>query len=324
MWDCCTGMDGVFMDTVISPILGKLSIGYSCGRRFVIASSSKGNAVALFSQKTRMMFLFLILPCVVSAPAWASDWQMTIDVSVPDSNADGGVFVNRLEAGSMSTATDGYDNDADVLALLGGPVQAAFTHEGETTYPASLQLLWRDMRGTTLPQQWTIQVNSFQSTAPVTVGWGSPPSIGSDACHTGNIRFQDQTSGQTINLGGSPYSYASSGTAGSPETRYFVLTVESVVQNAPSVPDGLISRRRKEGIRLRWTANSEADLGGYHVWRSLVSGGGYERLTTAPVLENRYADQATATGMTYYYVVTAMGANGCESGFSQQTVAIAK
>ncbi|MBI3994436.1 MAG: hypothetical protein HY349_00530 [Nitrospirae bacterium] len=281
--------------------------------------------MALFSQKTRMMFLFLILPCMVSAPAaWASDWQMTFDVSVPDTNADGGVLVSRLEAGSMSTATDGYDNDADVLALPEGPVQAAFTHESETTYPASLQLLWRDMRGRTLPQHWTIKVNSFQSTAPVTVGWGSPPSIGSDACHTGSIRLQDQTSGQLIDLSGSPYSYASTGTSGSPETRYFVLTVESVVQNAPDVPSGLMSRSRKGGIRLKWAANSETDLGGYHVWRSLVSGSGYERLTTAPVLENRYADQATATGMTYYYVVTAMGANGCESGFSQQTVAIAK
>ena len=281
--------------------------------------------MALIREKSHIVFVILALFCMISTPlTWASDWQMTFDVSVPDSYADGGRLVNRLEAGVLSTGTDLYDNDADVTALLAGPVQAAFTHEGETTYPASLQLLWRDMRGTTLPQHWTIKVNSFQSASAVTVGWGSPPSIGSDACHTGSIRFQDQTSGQLIDLSGSPYSYASTGTSGSPETRYFLLTVESIGQNAPTAPAGLRSRSHPAVIQLQWTVNPESDLAGYHVWRSLVSGSGYQRLTTTPTHKNKYLDKQPTAGMAYYYVVTAVGANGCESGYSQQIAATAK
>jgi hypothetical protein len=280
--------------------------------------------VVLLSKKIRLAFMFLILPCVLCSPsAWAGDWRMGFNISVPDSNADGGILVNRLEAGSLSTATDLYDNNADVIALLAGPVQAAFSHESETTYPTYLQLLWRDIRSDGLPINWKIKVLSQQSSSLVTVAWTAPPTIPSDTCHLGVVSFQDQTTGQLIDLNaGSSYSYASNGTGGSPEIRYFTLTLNSIPQNAPAIPTGLESRSAHV-IQLKWTANTDAGLAGYHVWRSLGSGSGYQRLTATPTTKNKYLDTQVTAGIAYHYVVTAMGTNGCESGFSNETVATA-
>lgn len=282
--------------------------------------------MTLLAKKIRLACMFLILPCVVCSPsAWAGDWTMGFNVSVPDSNADGGILVNRLEAGSLSTATDLYDNDSDVMALLAGPVQAAFSHEGETTYPSYLQLLWRDIRSDGLPKNWKIKVLSQQSGSPVTVAWTPPPTISSDTCHLGVVSFQDQTTGQLIDLNAaSSYSYTSNGTGGSPETRFFTLTLNSIPQNAPSIPTELESRSRKLYIQLRWTANNRTNLSGYYVWRSTSIGGGYVRLNTVPTFSNRYVDKHVTAGTAYHYVVTAAGTNGCESSFSQETVATAK
>lgn len=247
---------------------------------------------------------------------------MTFTISVPDPNADGGLLVNRLEAGTLSTGTDLYDNDSDVIALLAGPVQAAFTHEGETAYPGHLQLLWRDIRDDGLPKSWKIKVVSQQSGSPVTVAWSAPPSIPSDTCHLGNVSFQDQTTGELIDLNAaSTYSYTRIGNSGAPEIRLFALTVNSLPQNAPLAPSRVMSRSHKRSIQLRWTGNRKIDLAGYNVWRSLSNGGEYVRLNSTPIRIHRYADKQITAGMTYYYVVTALGGNGCESGFSQQTAA---
>ena len=245
--------------------------------------------------------------------------------------------MNRLEAGGLSTATDLFDNNSDVVALLAGPVQSAFTHEGETTYPGNLQLLWRDIRSDGVPNSWKVKVVSQQNSSPITVAWTSPPTIPSDSCHLGMVSFQDQTTGQAIDLNGSSsYSYSSIGTVGSPEVRIFTLTVNSIPQNVPSVPTGLVSRDGVSHypgshyirlpfhyIRLQWKADSPANFAGYNIWRSTSNGSGYVRLNATPFLRNLYLDKQIKTGTTYYYVVTALGTNGCESGFSQQTAATA-
>jgi hypothetical protein len=74
-------------------------------------------------------------------------------------------------------------------------------------------------------------------------------------------------------------------------------------------------------VTLTWQASSSASTTGYNVYRSTVSGGYYGVVGSAAESLS-YADQTVASGTTYYYVTTAVDAEGDESGYSNQ-VAIA-
>jgi len=267
----------------------------------------------------------LILVVLIPGVSKAEDWRMTFDVSADDPSADGGRLVNRLEAGGASDATDGYDNTVDVLALLSGPVQAAFSHENDTNYPEALQLLWRDIRSAKIPNSWRIRVVSRESGLPVKLAWSVPPPVSSDVCHGDSVTLRDETTGQTIDLTqDSSYTFTAAGSSEIPEVRYLTVSVGSVPQNTPSAPAGLVVQKRAGNAVLQWVPSQKTGLSGYHVWRSTKTGTGYVRLTSTPVRAIRYVDPSTKAGVTYYYVVTAMGANGCESGFSRQVKSIGK
>jgi hypothetical protein len=73
-------------------------------------------------------------------------------------------------------------------------------------------------------------------------------------------------------------------------------------------------------VNLSWDAGSEAD--GYFVYRSLVSGGGYERLNESPLVGTSFTDDTVTNGRLYYYVVTAVDATGNESARSNEAQAL--
>jgi hypothetical protein len=74
-------------------------------------------------------------------------------------------------------------------------------------------------------------------------------------------------------------------------------------------------------VTLTWKASSSASVTGYKVYRSTVSGG-YYGLVGSAAESLSYADQTVDSGTTYYYVTTAVNAEGQESAYSNQ-VAIA-
>jgi len=71
---------------------------------------------------------------------------------------------------------------------------------------------------------------------------------------------------------------------------------------------------------LTWQPSASSVLG-YYVYRATQNGGPYARVTSSPSAATLYTDMAVYGGQTYYYVVTAVDANGVESGYSNQTVA---
>jgi uncharacterized protein YjbI with pentapeptide repeats len=75
---------------------------------------------------------------------------------------------------------------------------------------------------------------------------------------------------------------------------------------------GVIELDLTEQPVVSWTASPSGDVTGYHVYRSLTSGGPYSLVgsTTAPT--QTFIDANAAAGTTYYYVVTAV-AGGVES-----------
>jgi uncharacterized protein YfiM (DUF2279 family) len=72
-------------------------------------------------------------------------------------------------------------------------------------------------------------------------------------------------------------------------------------------------------VDLSWNPSSGA-VQGYYIYRSGQTGGPYARLSFLQA-STAYTDAAVASGQTYYYVVTALGTNSVESGYSNETVA---
>jgi hypothetical protein len=69
-------------------------------------------------------------------------------------------------------------------------------------------------------------------------------------------------------------------------------------------------------VLINWTASPSQTATGYNVYRSMVSGSGYAKINPLPVEGLSYSDPAVVNEQTYYYVTTAVNANGEESAYS--------
>jgi hypothetical protein len=74
-------------------------------------------------------------------------------------------------------------------------------------------------------------------------------------------------------------------------------------------------------VRLTWTPESGA--AGYNVYRTSTSHLGYAKLNSAPVTGTSFTDEDVTTDLSYYYVVTAVGATGLESNRSREAAVAA-
>ncbi len=98
----------------------------------------------------------------------------------------------------------------------------------------------------------------------------------------------------------------------------------SFLSNAANSPgneqwSGIGALASQHRVDLNWNPSS-GTVQGYYVYRSGQTGGPYARLSSLSS-STAYADTAVASGQTYYYVVTALGTNFVESGYSNETVA---
>lgn len=93
------------------------------------------------------------------------------------------------------------------------------------------------------------------------------------------------------------------------------LFVQHLLDTAPPATPGGLSGTVEpvRDVRLHWTANSEPDLAGYHVYRALTAGGSQVRLTGSPVSSNQYLDNTTPDSVSVWYAVSAVDATGNES-----------
>ncbi|MEO7100571.1 MAG: LamG-like jellyroll fold domain-containing protein, partial [Luteolibacter sp.] len=84
----------------------------------------------------------------------------------------------------------------------------------------------------------------------------------------------------------------------------------------PPIPANFTAISSNGLVTLTWTASSGATS--YNIKRSTTDGGGYLTIDTSA--SATYTDSTVTNGTTYYYVVTAVGANG-ESAASAQALA---
>jgi hypothetical protein len=88
-----------------------------------------------------------------------------------------------------------------------------------------------------------------------------------------------------------------------------VLYSATGVSEIPAVPSGLAATPGTSQVGLSWTANTEADLAGYKVYRDGSA------LTALPITATTYTDLALAAG-SYAYQVSAVDTSGNESAAS--------
>jgi fibronectin type 3 domain-containing protein len=82
----------------------------------------------------------------------------------------------------------------------------------------------------------------------------------------------------------------------------------------PAVPAGVMAVAGVNSIELAWQPNTEEDLAGYQVYRS-VEGGTPERIA-GPVDAPNFSDRTVEIGKKYSYTITAIDRTGNESGHS--------
>jgi fibronectin type 3 domain-containing protein len=73
-------------------------------------------------------------------------------------------------------------------------------------------------------------------------------------------------------------------------------------------------------VNLSWTASTSSDVDSYNVYRGTVNGGPYTKIASTAYLT--YQDLDVASGVTYYYVATAVDTSGLESVYSNQASAV--
>ena len=85
----------------------------------------------------------------------------------------------------------------------------------------------------------------------------------------------------------------------------------------PAAPSGLAGTAYERHVEFTWDANTEADLAGYRIYRS-VGGGAFEWLKNVSKTTTRYMDFAGTLGddLSLQYQLKAYATNGVESGFS--------
>jgi hypothetical protein len=72
-------------------------------------------------------------------------------------------------------------------------------------------------------------------------------------------------------------------------------------------------------VALTWNPETTS-VQGYFVYRGGQTGGPYTRISALQAA-TIFSDSAVSSGQTYYYVVTALGTNSLESGYSNEAVA---
>jgi len=74
-------------------------------------------------------------------------------------------------------------------------------------------------------------------------------------------------------------------------------------------------------VALSWHADT-GSISGYNIYRGSKTGGPYSKINTSTDSSTTYVDSSVTAGQTYFYVTTAVGTGGVESGYSNQVQAV--
>src|SRR3989442_10260655 len=92
---------------------------------------------------------------------------------------------------------------------------------------------------------------------------------------------------------------------------FLAATFRTVV--AIEAPTGFVSRSGDQSIVLHWDRNSDANLAGYRVYRSLSNGGPFVAQSPSVLTSAGFCDLNVNNGQPYFYQVTALTTTSEES-----------
>jgi hypothetical protein len=101
-----------------------------------------------------------------------------------------------------------------------------------------------------------------------------------------------------------------------------VLFRGAIDLTAPAAPTGLWALAANAEVSLDWNENGEADLAGYNVYRTTVSGGSYVRQNSSLITASNYIDHAAENGTLYHYVISAVDGSFNESARTKEVSAL--
>jgi hypothetical protein len=131
---------------------------------------------------------------------------------------------------------------------------------------------------------------------------------------TSNTSVTWTATGGTISSAGL---YTAPATAGS-----YTATATSVADTTKSASASIsVAVAIQHQVTLSWTASSSPVMG-YNVYRGAQAGGPYTLLNAGVVTTDAFVDATVVSGLTYFYVVTAVNNAGVESVFSNEVAAV--
>jgi hypothetical protein len=99
------------------------------------------------------------------------------------------------------------------------------------------------------------------------------------------------------------------------------LSFASNASNSPAVQmTGTGTAPLQHSVNLSWAGSTNAVA--YNLYRGTTSGGPYSKINSSLDATTAYTDNTVTSGLTYYYVATAVDSSSNESGYSNQTQAI--
>ena len=101
------------------------------------------------------------------------------------------------------------------------------------------------------------------------------------------------------------------------------VEVDAADRFPPASPQNLRAIAIPGAVEMSWSANAEADLAGYFVYRS-SEGARFARLNEHPLELPLFRDSTATAGVSYQYVVRAVDQQGNESAASEEASVIAE
>ena len=94
-----------------------------------------------------------------------------------------------------------------------------------------------------------------------------------------------------------------------------ILFLVAILHTAVAIqpPTGLVILSGDRSVVLHWDPNSEANLSGYRVYRSLTNGGPFVALNSTLLTTLGSCDLSVSNGLTYFYEITAVTTTSQES-----------